>query len=663
MGCPHSAMARIDTVPRLLLVEDSEDDAELICLELGRAGIEFHSRRVDNRQALIESLKSQQWDLILSDFAMPRFNGLEAFELVTALDLDIPFIFVSGAIGEERAVAAMRAGARDYITKDNLKRLSSVVLRELAELDSRRERRVAEEEASREARRLSMAVEASGAGIFELSAAPKRDIYVSERWADILGFTLDELPEREALTQWYWQRIHPDDQEAFEQVYADFLAGGASRFQTEIRLRHKDDSWISVALFCKALERDAKGMATHFVGVIVDLTERRRLEEDLRHAQKMEAIGRLAGGVAHDFNNLLTVIFASGEFVQDELEPGSNAAEDMEQLLEAAQRASELTRQLLAFSRRQPMEPKVLNPNGVLVEVQRMLRRLLGEDIELETQLTPTLGNVRIDPGAFEQVIVNMAVNARDAMPHGGRLTLSTMNIEQNEPRPVSMSARMPAGPYVQIEVADSGIGMTADLLEVIFEPFFTTKELGKGTGLGLSTCYGIVQQAGGYIHLESKPEQGTTFRIYLPRVPLAAEPQNLINRPAVLGGSETVLLVEDEDQVRRLVARTLSVQGYNVLEARDAGQGLREAEALDAPIDILVTDVVMRDMDGLQLAERLSASYPSMRVLYISGYTPAEIANRGNLDPSATILSKPFRSEDLLRTVRAVLDASADRA
>ncbi len=435
-----------------------------------------------------------------------------------------------------------------------------------------------------------------------------------------------------------------------------------TRERGTLRLTRRDGSDLWVSFHTDPLF-DAAGNLESSLALATDITDQlesdaalERSEEQLRHAQKMEAIGSLAGGVAHDFNNLLSVILGYAELGLGDLKPSDPPRVDLTEIRDAALRGALLTRQLLAFSRQQVLEPAVIELNDVLVGVEKMLARLLGEHIELSLQLSLEGGKVHADAGQLQQVIVNLAVNARDAMPDGGRLILATTNVVVDDDDHEHMGVS--AGPYVMLSVSDTGIGMDAATQRRIFEPFFTTKSVDKGTGLGLSMAYGIVKQSGGFLRVLSAVGQGTTFTIYLPRSDRAvALPQLPTSSASTLEGSETVLLVEDEEPVRILMRSILRKHGYRVVEAQNGGEALLICEEIGEKIDLLVTDVVMPRMSGRRLSERLSAIRPGLKVLFVSGYTDKEITEHG-VDAGVDFLQKPVTPELLLRKIREVLDA-----
>jgi signal transduction histidine kinase/CheY-like chemotaxis protein len=391
-----------------------------------------------------------------------------------------------------------------------------------------------------------------------------------------------------------------------------------------------------------------------------ELAERRTLEAQLLQAQKMESVGRLAGGVAHDFNNLLTAITGYADLALGALPHDAEARDDLGEIIKAAERACELVRQLLAFARKQIIEPRILNLNDLIDEIDNLLRRLIGADIELTIRPAPDLGSIKADPSQIEQVLINLAVNARDAMPDGGKLTIETTNVVLDDQR-AQQHLDVTTGPYVLLTISDTGIGMTEAIKQQIFEPFFTTKGLGKGTGLGMATCYGIIKQHGGHIEVYSEPQQGATFNIYLPRVE-ADDAVSTRRRPALEQlprGTETVLLAEDELAVRALAGRVLRAQGYSVLEAADGEVALNLARSREGlRIDLLLTDVVMPRMGGKTLAEQIVSMYPGIKVLFTSGYTDDTIVHFGRLDPGVAFIQKPFSPSALAHKVRDVLDS-----
>jgi PAS domain S-box-containing protein len=910
------------------------------------------------------ALNAQQWDVILCDYSMPHFDALSALAILKELDLDLPFIIISGTVGEAVAVDAMRAGAHDYLMKDNLVRLAPTIERELHEAENRRARRQAEDEKAQltvevanQRRRLKNIVTSVPGVVWEAWAQPdvasQRIDFVSDHVETMLGYSVDEW----LGTPNFWLSIvHPDDRKRAGAEAAAIFAGGKNTNTQEFRWLTKDGRAISVQAN-SAVISDDQGAPAGLRGVTIDITDRKRAdealrqseeryrslfasnplpmwvydletlsflevndaavlrygysreeflsmtlkdirssedipallvsvsqhggglteagvwthrkkdgqnidveitshalifegrraelalpydvterrrneqmqvrraahlalradvsaalatsdtplrnilelcteaivndlgaafariwtlnkeenvlelqasagiythidgpdarvavgtykigriaeqrrphisnevqtdpevsdqewavregmiafagypllvedrlvgvmamfarqkladdsldvlasvadiisqgiarrrleealhasEEQLRQSQKLEAIGQLAGGIAHDFNNLLTVITGYSELTIRRLPTEDPLRQNIEEVKKAGDRAAGLTRQLLAFSRRQVLQPKVLNLNGVVSELEKMLRRLIGEDIGLWPVLESDLGSVKADPGQIEQIIMNLAVNARDAMPLGGKLTIETANVYLDEDYAKKHIAVIP-GPYVMLAVSDAGTGMDSRTRARIFEPFFTTKDAGKGTGLGLSTVYGIVKQSGGNIWVYSEVGQGTTFKVYLPRVDEGAEEYSRRSESEeTFEGAETILVAEDEEMVRKLAVQVLVMHGYQVLEAANGGAALLICERHKEPIHLLITDVIMPEMSGRELADRLAQLRPEMKVLYMSGYTDNAIVHQGVLDEGANFIQKPFPTNALSRKVREVLDA-----
>ncbi|HEX6536843.1 MAG TPA: PAS domain S-box protein [Gemmatimonadaceae bacterium] len=451
--------------------------------------------------------------------------------------------------------------------------------------------------------------------------------------------------------------IAEESREEFARLRRELILGRRTEAY-ETRRRRKDGSLVDVYISAAPLTNGA-GEVDGGVALFLDVTERRRLEEQLRQSQKLEAVGQLAGGVAHDFNNLLTVIRVNCEFLTAEAERRNSPSDEIAEIRGAAERAAALTRQLLAFSRKQILQPRIVDAAAVTAGIAPMLRRLLGEDIEVVLE---SRGDTRVlaDPGQLEQVLVNLGVNARDAMPHGGRLTIETRLVELDEHYAEQRHVVVP-GYYVMLAVSDTGSGMDRTTREHVFEPFFTTKEPGRGTGLGLSTVYGIVRQSGGYIWVYSEPGQGTTFKIYLPRELDDTEPGELAEAVSPMPhGSESVLVVEDQEGIRTLARRVLGRQGYRVLEARHGADALQLVSETGVAVDLLLTDIVMPTMGGRALVDCLRAQRPELRVLYMSGYTESEMLRRGLWDGCAPFLQKPFTAHELARAVRSALDGHA---
>ena len=779
---------------RILVVEDVPADAELTLSELTRAKISFVSRRVETEVEYLAALEQFRPDLVLSGYALPRFDGMRALRLLLERDPLVPFIVVTGSTDEDTAVGCMKAGAADYVIKEHRARLVEAVRSALERRDALERSLQAEVALREDESRWRFALEGAGDGVWDWNAQTHR-VFYSRRWKTMFGYADGETGD--SLEEWS-QRVHPDDLPRCREALERHFRGETPAYQNEHRVRCKDGSWkwildrgrvierapdgrplrvigthsditeskrteeqlrtfsrlveqspVSVVLtdpagnieyvnrkFCEltgysseevvgrnprvlqsgqtpaaayeelwrilgaggewrgefcnrkksgelywedaaiAAVRDVNGTVTHLFAVKEDVTARKRADEVLQktqeqflQSQKLEAIGQLAGGVAHDFNNLLSVIRGYTEILLTRIPAEDATHRTLETIRHAADRAAGLTHQLLAFSRRQVLEPKVVDLGVLLADMGDLLRRLIGEDIDLIVTRPAQLAPIRIDPGQFEQVVLNLAVNARDAMPAGGTLRLELSDVELDEQHARDGATIVP-GPYVLLSVSDTGCGMIPQVRARIFEPFYTTKERGRGSGLGLSTVYGIVKQSDGYVWADSEPGQGTTFRIYLPCVD---EPLEQRTAPPRDGGEqghgEIILIVEDDAFVRGLAAEILGECGYHVLVAPDGDEAIRLAAGYSGPIDLVLTDVILPGMNGRQVVERLTQSRPDLCVLFMSGYTDDVIARAsaagrtGALASGLRFLQKPFTLESLASGVREALQSGSRAA
>jgi PAS domain S-box-containing protein len=579
-------------------------------------------------------------EVAIVDINLPDMSGLEVLHRLRQVRPTSEVIFITGHATLATAIGAINGLAFAYIVKPfEMSHLLVTVEQAL-----RKQRLSQALLASEERYRLVTENIADAVFLLELDG---RIVLANSRAEAVTGHSKAELVGRSICS------LLPEAGAREAQARLSDLGAGVSPF-FEVEVARDNGACVLLEVHMTNVLKD--GMPVARLVVARDITERRSLEDQLRQAQKMEGIGRLAAGVAHDFNNLLTAIGGRCYLVLKELTSENPLRRDIEIIQGAAERAAKLTHQLLAFSRKQILEPRVLDLNAIVTGIEPLLRRMIREDIEVATALDPAAGRVKADAGQIEQVLLNLAVNASDAMANGGRLTMATGNVTLDETY-TRTHPEVEPGPYVLLSVSDSGHGMTAEVQARIFEPFFTTKEVGKGTGLGLATVYGIATQSGGQITVYSELGHGTVFKLYLPRVnaePGIAEQE----RPAEISrrGSETVLLVEDDEALRTLAREILSIQGYTVLEATSPSEALRLAAAHPTPIHILLTDVVMPQMNGRQVADHLLAARPGLKVLFMSGYTDAAIVQHGVLEPGTHFLQKPFTPDGLSRKLREVL-------
>ena len=753
---------------RLLYVEDNQTDAELSLRILKKAGFEIRADIVDTREEFTARLAANAYDVILSDQHLPTWTGIEAFEHSRALGFNIPVILVTGTLNDEMAAQIATRGLTDCVLKDRLARLPLVLGRVL-------EMKALKEQGKQHETNYRSLVERAPYGIFQ--ATPDGKVLMANpALVEMLGcetrdavlnlnlFTdLNQEPDAAWVEQYRrgepidgveagWKRrdgrpqtarlssrpvrgkegvlarsdliaeniterkrteealvmlkkavdtsgevvfmtgregvitfINPEFTRLYGHKEAEVVGKATPRILSsgtkspevfrdywrallekrvvrwEIVNRTKDGRLVTVDASANPI-LDEGGEIRGFLAIQRDVTSHKQLGEQFRQAQKMEAVGRLAGGIAHDFNNLLTVINGYSDLLLGEPDLPPVHKSRVEEIKKAGDRAAALTRQLLAFSRQQVLQPEVLDLSAVISDLGKMLVRLIGEDIELAVLPAKDLWRVKADPSQIEQVLMNLAVNGRDAMPEGGKLTIETANVELDAMRADTHLMGRP-GPYVMLAVSDTGCGMNAATLGHIFEPFFTTKEKGKGTGLGLATVYGIVKQSGGSIWVYSEPGRGTTFKIYLPAVEeetaRARRSAQLGERAQERGGSETILLVEDEEAVRSFARAVLQSKGYRVLEAAGGEEGLRIAREARPPIQLLVTDLVMPGLGGRELARQLAAICPETKCLFMSGYTEEAAMRSAPLAEGSAFDQKPFTADAMARKVRELLDTA----
>jgi two-component system cell cycle sensor histidine kinase/response regulator CckA len=656
--------------PRILIVDDERHNRQLLEVMLSTEG--FLLDTACSGEEALGLVAKQPPDLILLDIMMPGMDGYEVARRIKAnpLTRSIPVVMITALDDRKAMLLGLSAGAEDFLAKPVDRTELSMRVRNLLRLktlgDSQeRYSKMLETEVGRrsvdlvESERLYRSTfDGAPVGIVHVGL-DGRWLRVNQRLCDLLGYAAEEL-----------QTVSGNEAALFSEAvvgevesYRRMAEGTLDRYRIDEKQYKRSDGTLVWARVNVSVHRDSEGNAAHFIKVIEDITERRALESQMRQASKMDAVGQLASGIAHDFNNLLSVILSYSHLLAADLKEGDPMRADLNEIQGAGLRAVALTRQLLAFSRQQVLQPQIVNLTEIVGGLENMLRRLIGEDVELTVIGNTGVGKILVDPGQVEQVIVNLAVNARDAMPRGGKLTLETSEVVLDASYAAEHVGARP-GPHVMLAVSDTGIGMDKATQARMFEPFFTTKEVGKGTGLGLATVFGIVRQSEGTIGVYSELGKGTVFKIYFPTA-VGAVARRSSNRPSEsrsLRGAETILVVEDDERVRLLACTILRKLGYHVLDAQSGGDAFLLCEQHTATIHLLLTDVVMPRMSGRELAERLLIVRPTMKVLYMSGYTNDSVVRHGILDSTIAFIQKPITPETLARKVRGAL-ASGDSA
>jgi PAS domain S-box-containing protein len=645
---------------RLLLVEDSHDDAWMVQRQLERGGFAPDILRVQDASGVRGALQGGRWDLVIVDYALPGLCGLDAIRLVRQHCTNLPCLLVSGTVSEQLAVEAMRLGANDYLLKGNLTRLVPAVERELRESESRSERRRAEGALAASEERTRLIIEHALDAVVSFTAGGqitewnlRAEALFGRSRVEVIGRPFHEVvlagPARVEF-------LH-----ALSEGFAPTCGLGARR-RAEVVGEHRDGRELSLELSLVPVPSSA-GLS--YSAFLRDLSERREgeakrasLEAQLRQSQKMEAIGKLAGGVAHDFNNLLTVIQGQSALLEDHMLAADEVVPAARAIGEAADKAAELTRQLLAFSRRQVVQLTPTDVNELVADLGKLLRRLIGADIELHSVLAPGRVHINADAGMIEQVLMNLAVNARDAMPSGGSLVVSTAIVHARPPR--TATAAPGPGQYARLTVRDSGLGIAAEHLPHIFEPFYTTKDKARSTGLGLATVFGIIEQHRGWVEVRTKVGEGTQFDVYVPQclAEIAAARPASTAAPILPRGHECVLVVEDELPVREMVRDVLVRLGYRVHEAASGREALDLWSRHQQDIDLLLTDIIMPDgIMGTDLVQRLTATRADLPVIFTSGYSQ-ESERLTSLISGVNFLQKPYRPATLIRLIRERLDS-----
>jgi two-component system cell cycle sensor histidine kinase/response regulator CckA len=642
-----------DRALRVLLVEHEVGDVELCVNVLTAAGYALKIDVVAVPDDYVRHLDKDVYDVVLSDYNIPGWSGMDALLLLRQRGKDIPFILVTGALGEETAVSCMQQGVADYILKDRLARLPYAIDRAIGEHQLREERNRAGLALRHSEERYRELVENAIYGIYR-ETVHGRFLQVNPALVRMLGYESSEnLMDLSALAVYR----NPEDRALL--LLEEYNRTGRV-LGIEVEWKRKDGLPLLVRLSGRGVPNKA-GDLQELEIIVEDVTERRALEKQLHQVRKFEAIGQLAGGIAHDFNNVIGAMMGWAELGSEQAPAESRLSEYFKKIRTQAGRAAGLTRQLLAFARHQILEPQDIQLNTVVTDVLSLLEKVIGKDVEIKTALAPELAAVRADSSQIEQVLMNLCLNARDAMPTGGCLTIKTRNTDLDDDA-CRRTPGLSPGRHAEMTVSDNGIGMDAKTREHIFEPFFTTKEPGKGTGLGLATVFGIIRQHGGFVSVDSAPGRGTTFRIYLPAVKNAVElarPRSKPEETAFRGGKETLLVADDHEGIREMVRSALEGCGYRVLFAVNGEEAIRMFEEQAREISLVVLDVVMPRVGGLEAAKRMRQIRPELPVIFTTGYSTDHEALTTVIEAGGAVVEKPFDPKKLARRVRELLDLS----
>ncbi len=636
----------METKLHFLHLEDSLMDAELIRDILEEQWPDCAVELAQTEDEYDKAIDSGRHDLILSDYTLPSYDGTSALETARRRCPDVPFIFVSGSIGEIVAIESLKNGAADYVLKDGIARLVPSIQRALRELAEQKEKR----ELAETINKLKYALEQVPLSI--LMTDPDGVIeYVNPRLIELTGFSMEEvIGQKPAIF-----KSGLNDPDLYTELWKNISAG--KMWRGELCNRKKNgELYHEMAIITPVKNSD--GSIVNYLAIKEDITERKSLEEQLRQAQKMEAIGQLAGGIAHDFNNILTSIIGFGSIVAMKMGKDDPQRENLNQVLAGADRAANLTKSLLAFSRKQISNPKPVDINDIITKIGKFIKPILGEDIELTISFKQPVLTINADTGQIEQVLLNMATNARDAMPNGGQLAVETELAELPEEL-VEIYGYCEPGAYARITITDDGSGMDAETLKRLFEPFYSTKQIGKGTGLGLSIVYGIIKQHKGFINVCSELDKGTTFTIYFPLVNRSDKNKN--------GGIEeisgefagTILVADDDDAVREMFLKVLGSFGYTVITAGDGQDAVQKFSSNKDKVDLVILDIVMPVMNGREASEKIKTINPDAKIIFMSGYAPDLIKARGAFDPDSEFIEKPFSPRDLVKKIQEKLGVS----